>query len=157
MKNDRSQLMWAKNRRLKKNHEIPKFIKTRCGNMDQALNRRLKSNLHFQRFLTKRFDNKQQASNISRELSKKRKILNKEEEEVKMPRQVPKRTNEENRTMLSVPRTVEKPHNFKELDRDLFVVDETEKISSGAFGRCFTIIYRIEYRVVVKEMKVKDS
>ena len=91
------------------------------------------------------------------ELSKKRKLLNKEEEEVKMPRKVPKRTNEENRTTLSVPRMVKKSHNFKELDRDLFVVDETEKIGSGAFGRCFTAIYRNEYRVVVKEMKVKDS
>ena len=36
-------------------------------------------------------------------------------------------------------------------------IDETEKIGSGTFGRCFTAMYRNQYRVVVKEIKVRDS
>lgn len=67
----------------------------------------------------------------------------------------------EDRTKLTVPRTVDHPtnktHNFKELDRELLAIDWTEDIGTGTFGRCFTTIYRNKYQVVVKEIKVKDS
>ena len=73
-------------------------------------------------------------------------------------RKVRKPTKGEHRTKLTVKRTeTNKAHNFKELDRDLLVIDETEKIGSGTFGRCFTAIYRNQYQVIVKEIKVKDS
>ena len=36
-------------------------------------------------------------------------------------------------------------------------VEATETIGSGTFGKCFSAIYRSEYRVVVKEIKTKDS
>ena len=91
------------------------------------------------------------------ELSKKRKMKDRDEE-IKTPRKVRKPTKGENRTKLTVTRTeTNKAHNFKELDKDLLVIDETEKIGSRTFGRCFTAIYRNQYRVVVKEIKVKDS
>lgn len=91
------------------------------------------------------------------ELSRKRKMKDRDEE-IKTPRKVRKPTKGGDRTKLTVTRTeTNKAHNFKELDKDLLTIDETEKIGSGTFGRCFTAIYRNQYRVVVKEMKLKDS
>ena len=88
------------------------------------------------------------------ELSKQRKRKN--DDEVKTRSKVPKPTKGEDHTKLTAPRT-SKTHNFKELDRDLLNIDEANKIGSGTFGRCFTATYRNQYRVVVKEIKVRDS
>ena len=88
------------------------------------------------------------------ELSKQRKRKN--DDEVEPRSKVPKPTKGEDHTKLTVPRTTQ-THNFKELDRDLLTIDETNKIGSGTFGRCFTATYRNQYRVIVKEMKVRDS
>ena len=88
------------------------------------------------------------------ELSKQRKRKN--DDEVETRSKVPKPTKGEDRTKLTAPRTTQ-THNFKELDRDLLTIDETNKIGSGTFGRCLTATYRNQYRVVVKEMKVRDS
>ena len=43
---------------------------------------------------------------------------------------------------------------FKEINRSLVKVDKSQKIGNGTFGNCYIALYRNEYRVVVKEMKV---
>lgn len=46
---------------------------------------------------------------------------------------------------------------FKKLNRELLPIKATETIGSGTFGKCFSAIYCSEYRVIVKEIKTKDS
>ena len=46
---------------------------------------------------------------------------------------------------------------FKEINRALLKVDKTPKNGSGSFGNCYIALYRNEFRVVVKELKGKDS
>lgn len=46
---------------------------------------------------------------------------------------------------------------FKKLNRELLVVDGTEAIGSGTFGKCFPALYRNDYQVVVKEIKMKET
>ena len=46
---------------------------------------------------------------------------------------------------------------FKELNRNLLSVYRTEPIDLGTFGRCFPATYRQVYRVIVEEMKMKDT
>ena len=74
--------------------------------------------------------------------------------EIETPRRVRKQTKGEDCTKLTVTCTA---HSFKELDRELLVIDKTEKIGSETFGKCFKGKYRNQYQVVVKEIKVKDS
>ena len=81
----------------------------------------------------------------------------KNDEEVTTRSKVAKPTKGEDHTKLAAAPQTTRTHNFKELDRDLLKIDETGKIGSGTFGRCFTAMYRNQYRVVVKEMKVRDS
>ena len=50
-----------------------------------------------------------------------------------------------------------KLHSFKELDRDLLVIDESEVVGSGTFGSCFSAVYRGNFRVIVKAMNTRDS
>ena len=45
---------------------------------------------------------------------------------------------------------------FKELNRELLAVDGTESVGSGTFGKCFTAVYRRDFRVIVKEIKMKE-
>ena len=46
---------------------------------------------------------------------------------------------------------------FKEINRPLLKVDKSQKIGNGTFGNCYIALYRNEYRVVVKEMKIIES
>ena len=46
---------------------------------------------------------------------------------------------------------------FKEINRSLLKVDKSQKIGNGTFGNCYIALYRNEYRVVVKEMKIVES
>ena len=46
---------------------------------------------------------------------------------------------------------------FKEINRSLLKVDKSQKIGNGTFGNCYIALYRNEYRVVVKEMKIIES
>ena len=46
---------------------------------------------------------------------------------------------------------------FKELNRELLAVDETESIGSGTFGKCFPAVYRRDFRVIVKQIKMKET
>ena len=47
--------------------------------------------------------------------------------------------------------------SFKEINRSLLKVDKSQKIGNGTFGNCYIALYRNEYRVVVKEMKIIES
>ena len=46
---------------------------------------------------------------------------------------------------------------FKEINRSLLKVDKSQKIGKGTFGNCYIALYRNEYRVVAKEMKIIES
>ena len=46
---------------------------------------------------------------------------------------------------------------FNEITRSLLKVDKSQKIGNGTFGNCYIALYRNEYRVVVKEMKIIES
>ena len=46
---------------------------------------------------------------------------------------------------------------FKEINRSLLKVDKSQKIGNGTFGNCYIALYRNEYRVVAKEMKIIES
>ena len=50
-----------------------------------------------------------------------------------------------------------KLHPFKEIDRDLLVIDESKVVGSGTFGSCFSAVYRGNFGVIVKVMHTKDS
>ena len=42
-------------------------------------------------------------------------------------------------------------------DRSLLKVEKSQKIGNGIFGSCYIALYRNEYRVVAKEMKIIES
>ena len=46
---------------------------------------------------------------------------------------------------------------FKEINRSLLKVEKSQKIGNGTFGNCYIALYRNEYRVVAKEMKIIES
>ena len=46
---------------------------------------------------------------------------------------------------------------FKEINRSLLKVDKAKKTGNGSFGNCYIALYRNEYRVVAKEMKIIES
>ena len=46
---------------------------------------------------------------------------------------------------------------FKEISRSLLKVEKSQKIGNGIFGSCYIALYRNEYRVVAKEMKIIES
>ena len=46
---------------------------------------------------------------------------------------------------------------FKEINRSLLKVDKSQKIGNGTFGNCYIALYRNEYRVVAKEMKIQST
>ena len=46
---------------------------------------------------------------------------------------------------------------FKEINRSLLKVDKSPKIGNGTFRNCYIALYRNEYRVVAKEMKIIES
>ena len=46
---------------------------------------------------------------------------------------------------------------FKEINRSLLKVDKSQKIGNRTFGNCYVALYRNEYRVVAKEMKIIES
>ena len=46
---------------------------------------------------------------------------------------------------------------FKEISRSLLKVEKSQKIGNGIFGNCYIALYRNEYRVVSKEMKIIES
>ena len=43
---------------------------------------------------------------------------------------------------------------FKEINRSLQKVDKSQKIGNGTFGNCYIALYRNEYRVIAKEIKI---
>ena len=47
--------------------------------------------------------------------------------------------------------------SFKEINRSLLKVDKSQKIGNGTFWNCYIDLYRNEYRVVAKEMKIIES
>jgi len=47
--------------------------------------------------------------------------------------------------------------SFKELNRELLVVDEENEIGTWSFGTCYPGVYREEFNVLVKVIKPKDS
>ena len=46
---------------------------------------------------------------------------------------------------------------FKEINKSLLKVHKSQKIGNGPFGNCQIALYRNEYRVVAKEMKIIES
>ena len=46
---------------------------------------------------------------------------------------------------------------FKEINRSLLKVDRSQKIGDETFGNCYFALYRNEYCVVAKEMKIIES
>ena len=81
------------------------------------------------------------------ELAKKRKP---EDDTLKVTEPATKR-------MRAEKRTEEKPHPFKEVDRELLTIDESSVVGSGTFGSCFSAVYRSNLSVLVKVIKTKDS
>jgi len=96
------------------------------------------------------------------ELSRKRKsnepvrVPSKVASRVPKPVELPDKGHKEGRHRECTQSTAGAPR-FKELNRKLLAIEGTEIIGSGTFGKCFSAIYRGEYRVVVKEIKTKDS
>ena len=46
---------------------------------------------------------------------------------------------------------------FKEINSSLLKVDKSQIIGNGTFGNCCIALYRNEYRVVDKEMKIQST
>ena len=52
----------------------------------------------------------------------------------------------------------EKCHSgFRELSRELLVINKSKAVGSGSFGKCYSASYREEFRVAVKIFKTKNS
>ena len=55
-----------------------------------------------------------------------------------------------------VRKETEKSH-LKEINRDLLSIDNSKSTGSGTFGNCYSVLYRDQFSVVVKENKMKDE
>lgn len=51
---------------------------------------------------------------------------------------------------------IKKLYRFKEVDREFLIIDESSVVGFGIFGYCFFVVYRSNFSVFVKVMKIKD-
>lgn len=82
-----------------------------------------------------------------------------QEQPLRIEESQPKRFKKNTETKMSgtCSATQEKKQRFKELDRALLAVQKDSPVGTGTFGSCYIASYRNDFRVVVKEMNLKNS